>query len=111
MTTLAEIQRHVGVPADGKWGPRTASAVAKALGMNGKPPIMADPGAFFSVTPKITGTLNQVQVDTVNELLASAAHRQTSWLDRKSVVRGKSVSVSVERVGSRIIIQKQIYNA
>src|SRR3546814_3535782 len=41
MTTLAEIQRHVGVPADGKWGPRTASAVAKALGMNGKPRIMA----------------------------------------------------------------------
>jgi hypothetical protein len=33
MTTLADIQRHVGVPADGKWGPITAGAIAKALGM------------------------------------------------------------------------------
>lgn len=33
MTALADIQRHVGVPADGKWGPVTAAAVAKALGM------------------------------------------------------------------------------
>ncbi len=31
--TLADIQRHIGVPADGKWGPVTAAAVAKALGM------------------------------------------------------------------------------
>lgn len=80
MTTLAEIQRHVGVPADGKWGPQTASAVAKALGMNGKPRTMADPGAFFSVLRKITGPLNQAQVDTVNGLLISAAHWPTSWL-------------------------------
>ena len=30
MTTLQDIQRRVGVPADGKWGPQTASAVAHA---------------------------------------------------------------------------------
>lgn len=30
---LADIQRHVGVAPDGKWGPNTAAAVAKALGM------------------------------------------------------------------------------
>lgn len=33
MTTLAQIQAHVGVAADGRWGPNTAAAIAKALGM------------------------------------------------------------------------------
>lgn len=33
MTTLADIQRRVGVTADGIWGPATLAAVAKALGM------------------------------------------------------------------------------
>lgn len=80
MTTLAEIQRHVGVPADGKIGPQTLGAIAKALGMGGKPRVMTDPGAFFSALRKVTGPLNQVQVDTVNGLLASAAHWPTSWL-------------------------------
>lgn len=31
MTTLKDIQRRVGVPADGVWGPVTAEAVARAL--------------------------------------------------------------------------------
>lgn len=35
MTDLADIQRHVGVAADGRWGPDTASAIAKALGIAG----------------------------------------------------------------------------
>jgi len=35
MTTLADIQRHVGVPADGKWGPVTCAAIAKALDIGG----------------------------------------------------------------------------
>lgn len=33
MTTLADIQRRVGVTADGKIGPNTIAAIAKALGM------------------------------------------------------------------------------
>lgn len=33
MTSLADIQRHVGVTPDGLWGARTADAIAKALGM------------------------------------------------------------------------------
>lgn len=33
MTTLADIQRHLNVPADGLWGPTTAKAIAKAIGM------------------------------------------------------------------------------
>lgn len=30
---LVDIQRHVGVTPDGKWGPNTAKAIASALGM------------------------------------------------------------------------------
>lgn len=33
MTTLADIQRHIGVPVDGIWGPITQAAVALALGV------------------------------------------------------------------------------
>lgn len=33
MTTLKDIQSRVGVPTDGVWGPVTANAIAKALGM------------------------------------------------------------------------------
>lgn len=33
MTTLADLQRHVGVPADGVLGPQTLAALAKALGI------------------------------------------------------------------------------
>lgn len=33
MTTLADIQRRVGVPDDGKLGPVTLAAIAKALGL------------------------------------------------------------------------------
>ncbi|MGV7119542.1 hypothetical protein [Sphingopyxis sp. 550A] len=80
MTTLADLQRHVGVPADGKIGPQTIAALAKALGIGAKAHVMADPGAFFSSLRKLTGPLNQVRVDTVNGLLASAAHWPISWL-------------------------------
>lgn len=33
MTTLADIQRHLGVPADGVIGPVTIAAIARALGL------------------------------------------------------------------------------
>lgn len=33
MTTLAQIQSHLGVPADGKLGPVTLAAIAKAIGV------------------------------------------------------------------------------
>lgn len=33
MTSLADIQRHVGVTPDGLWGPNTANAIADALGI------------------------------------------------------------------------------
>jgi len=37
MTTLADIQRHLGIAADGVWGPITAKAIADALGMDTTP--------------------------------------------------------------------------
>lgn len=33
MTTIADIQRHIGVTADGKIGPNTLAAIAKTLGI------------------------------------------------------------------------------
>lgn len=36
MTTLADIQRHLGVPADGLIGPVTIAAIARALGLEGR---------------------------------------------------------------------------
>lgn len=51
MTTLAEIQRHVGVAADGSWGPVTAAAIAKALGM--AKPATAIPDSYWSMLSKI----------------------------------------------------------
>ncbi len=35
MSLLQDIQRKVGVDPDGKWGPATEAAIAKALGHNG----------------------------------------------------------------------------
>lgn len=68
MTTLADIQRHVGVAPDGLWGPRTADAIAKALGMPKSPPF--NPAAFFGgVKDRITGKLSQVQMDSMNAIL------------------------------------------
>lgn len=42
MTTLAEIQRRVGVPADGRIGPVTLAAIGKALGIAEDDDIPAD---------------------------------------------------------------------
>lgn len=85
MTTLADIQRHVGVTADGKWGPVTASAIAVALGMGGggnssSTYALRDAGAFFAGVRKVAGSLDQVQVDTINRLLIAASRWRISWL-------------------------------
>jgi len=50
---LAEIQRRLGVAADGKWGPVTAAAVAKAIGL-GAPVQNADiPEDYWPMLSKI----------------------------------------------------------
>lgn len=79
MTELRDIQRRVGVDADGVLGPATLAAIAKALGMD-KPGVLADAGAFFKGVRAVTGQLEQAQVDTINALLTKAAHWRSSWL-------------------------------
>ena len=41
---------------------------------------LANPEAFFVAVRKITGPLDQQQVDIINRLLATAAHHPASWL-------------------------------
>jgi hypothetical protein len=41
---------------------------------------LADPAAFFAAVRKVTGALDQIQVDTINRLLSTAKHWPTSWL-------------------------------
>lgn len=72
MTTLAEIQRKVGVAPDGKWGPETAAAIAGALGIGpAKPRALRDAEAFFKEARRIPARprFEQSQVDGINRLL------------------------------------------
>ena len=82
MTDLRAIQRHLGVPADGALGPVTLNAIATALGIDTTPQrhALKDPAAFFSAVRKLTGTLDQVQVDVLNALLTGAATWPIGWL-------------------------------
>ena len=62
MTTLADIQRRVGVPADGIWGPATANAIWSAL----PPPRktgLKEPDPFYAVIRKslFAGTITTPQ--------------------------------------------------
>lgn len=49
--TTADVQRRVGVPADGVWGPVTLAAVARELGMVG--PAIAIPDDYWPMLSKI----------------------------------------------------------
>lgn len=49
MTTIADIQRHLGVPADGIIGPQTLNAIGKALGLHST--VDADP--FPAILAKV----------------------------------------------------------
>jgi hypothetical protein len=51
MVTLADIQRYVGVDPDGRWGPVTAAAIAKALGMEA--PVSDIPADYWPMLSKI----------------------------------------------------------
>lgn len=41
---------------------------------------LIDPPIFFDLLKKVTGKLDQVQVDTINRLLVGASHWPASWL-------------------------------
>lgn len=51
--TLADIQRHVGVPADGKLGPVTLAAIARALGIEPVQELHDIPNDYWSMLSKI----------------------------------------------------------
>lgn len=80
---LKAIQKTVGVNADGVYGPTTEKAIAVALNcvLPAAPAhTMADPKAFFDAVRKITGALDTVQVNTINDLLVSAARWSAPFL-------------------------------
>lgn len=84
MTTLAQIQRRVGVFPDGKWGPVTAAAVAKALGMGDPDPkALTNATAFFDRIrgPLFSGRLVDGQVKGCERLLdaCGAAGFDFAW--------------------------------
>lgn len=77
------IQRWAGADADGVPGDKTADAIMAKAGIELPAPksrAMHNPEAFFAAVRKITGPLDQVQVDTINRLLAAAAHWPAGWL-------------------------------
>ena len=83
MTLIADIQRHVGVEPDGKPGPLTWAAIAKALGITAATPAkhaLRDPAAFYAGVRKVTGPLDQIQVEVINDLLTTAAHWPAGWM-------------------------------
>ncbi len=71
-------QERAGLDADGIPGNDTLAKLDVVL-----PPrlhALADPAGFFAMVRKITGSLDQVQVSTLNRLLAGAAHWPMGWL-------------------------------
>lgn len=72
----ADIQRRVGVTADGVPGPATLAAIAAALGVETptRPATgLSDPGTFFAAVRRTVfgNKLEQQQVDGLNALLAA----------------------------------------
>lgn len=70
MTILKQIQKRVGVTADGVWGPVTAAAIWHALPDGDE----LDKQAFYAAVRKITGSLDQVQVDSIEAILNRTAY-------------------------------------
>lgn len=68
VAVLDECLDRLKVPRDGA---ASAPPVRRSLG---------DAPAFFTGIRRVTGGLDQIQVDTVNRLLVGAAHWSLSWL-------------------------------
>lgn len=73
------IQAWAGATVDGVPGDETARAIIAKAGLSQAHALTA-PEKFFAAVRKITGPLDQAQVDTINRLLASAAAWPVSWL-------------------------------
>lgn len=80
MITLADIQRKVGVNPDGKWGPVTLAAIAKALDIDAPKHELSNSKAFFDAVKSITASLSQTQVDSINAILKHASHHPLGWV-------------------------------
>lgn len=80
MSLLQDIQKKVGVDPDGRFGPATELAIAKALGVAPHENALSDPEAFYAGVRKVTNGLEQMQVDIIEKLLSSAAHWPIGWL-------------------------------
>ncbi len=76
----SDIQRHLGIVADGIPGPATREAVARALGMIEPDHMLHDSKAFFDGVRKVTGALDAGQVEIINMLIGRAAHWPGGWL-------------------------------
>lgn len=76
------IQQWAGVAADGIPGPATAAAIIARAGLAPAPAkhALAHPAAFFQAVRGITKTLDQQQVDSINAIMADAAHWPVGWL-------------------------------
>src|SRR5690606_27148450 len=48
--------------------------------LNAKPRCLSDPATFFAGVRKVTGVLDQQQVDIINRLLVDASHWGIGWL-------------------------------
>ena len=73
MTTLAEIQRRVGVTPDGKWGPNTAAAIMAALDRLPANDDAFDATKFFSAirASVFGGSLSSAQVEGLDRILVA----------------------------------------
>lgn len=83
MTDWRRIQRWAGMneaDIDGVPGPLTAACIIAKAGIGPEKRALAHPATFFAAVREITGPLDQIQVDTINRLLAAASHWPTSWL-------------------------------
>lgn len=67
MTTLADIQRHLGVPADGRLGPVTLGAIAKALGVPEPEPARATGINWLTIHCAATPEGRDVKATTISE--------------------------------------------
>ncbi len=59
--------------------PQPPQQVAMPKAADGKR-ALANPPGFYTAVRAVTGPLNQTQVDTIERMLAGAAHWRTSWL-------------------------------
>lgn len=73
---IKAVQRKLGLVADGIPGNETWNAISAVLNVT----VEKDPDTFFSNIKKLTGPLDQVQVDSINKLLSATAGWKTSWV-------------------------------